>query len=209
MTIRLPRWTPGQRIGLMGGSFNPAHEGHLLASRLALQRLRLDRLWWLVTPGNPLKELAGLPSLTERIEAARALARDPRIAVTGFEADIGARFTHDTIAWLVRRAPSAHFVWIMGADNLCQFHLWRRWRDIARLVPIAVVDRPGSTLRALTSHAGVALAPFRVAERDATNFAERPAPAFIFLHGPRSSLSSTAIRRFGSPQEAGSRSLPL
>jgi nicotinate-nucleotide adenylyltransferase len=128
------------------------------------------------------------------MEAARAIARDPRIAVTGFEAELGARFTHDSIAWLVKRAPSAHFVWIMGADNLCQFHLWRRWRDIARLVPVAVVDRPGSTLRALNSHAGAALAPFRVAECDAARFAGRRAPAFIFLHGPRSSMSSTAIR---------------
>jgi nicotinate-nucleotide adenylyltransferase len=183
----------------MGGSFNPPHEGHLLVSRLALQRLRLDRLWWLVTPGNPLKELSGLPPLAERIAAARAVARDPRIAVTGFEAEIGARYTFDTVAWLVRRVPSVHFVWIMGADNLSQFHLWRRWRDIARLAPIAVVDRPGSTLRALASHAGAALAPFRAAERDAANFAERRPPAFIFLHGPRSSLSSTAIRRFGHP----------
>src|SRR5580704_11920431 len=198
MTVRLPRWTPGQRIGLMGGSFNPPHEGHLLVSRLALQRLGLDRLWWLVTPGNPLKPIVGLPSLTARVEAARATARHPRIAVTGFEAEIGARFTHDSIAWLVRRAPGAHFVWIMGADNLRQFHLWRRWPDIARLVPIAVVDRPGSTLRALHSHAGLALARFRAPERDASGFARRRAPAFIFLHGPRSSASSTAIRRNGS-----------
>jgi nicotinate-nucleotide adenylyltransferase len=200
MTVRLPRWSPGQRIGLLGGSFNPPHEGHLLASRLALQRLRLDRLWWLVTPGNPLKPIAGLPTLSERIEAARAVAHDPRIAVTGFEAQIGSRFTHDSIAWLVRRAPGVHFVWIMGADNLRQFHLWRRWRDIARLAPIAVVDRPGSTLSALNSRAGAALAPFRVAERDSPRFAERRAPALIFLHGPRSSLSSTAIRRVGPAQ---------
>jgi nicotinate-nucleotide adenylyltransferase len=200
MTVRLPRWTPGQRIGLMGGSFNPPHDGHLLVSRLALKRLGLDRLWWLVTPGNPLKPIAGLPTLPARIEAASAIARDPRIAVTGFEAELGARFTHDSIAWLVKRAPSAHFVWIMGADNLCQFHLWRRWRDIARLVPVAVVDRPGSTLRALNSHAGAALAPFRVAECDAAGFAGRRAPAFIFLHGPRSSMSSTAIRSIEAAQ---------
>ncbi|MGA2792711.1 MAG: nicotinate-nucleotide adenylyltransferase [Roseiarcus sp.] len=200
MSVRLPRWSPGQRIGLLGGSFNPPHEGHLLVSRLALQRLRLDRLWLLVTPGNPLKPIAGLPTLSQRIEAARAMAHDPRIAVTGFEAEIGARFTHDSIAWLVRRAPGVHFVWIMGADNLRQFHLWRRWRNIARLVPIAVVDRPGSTLSALNSRAGAALAPFRVAERDSPRFAERRAPAFIFLHGPRSSLSSTAIRRVGPAQ---------
>jgi nicotinate-nucleotide adenylyltransferase len=198
MTVRLPRWTPGQRIGLMGGSFNPPHDGHVLVSRLALRRLKLDRLWWLVTPGNPLKPIAGLPEMAARIAAARAIVRDPRIAVTGFEAEIGARFTHDSIAWLVRRAPGVRFVWIMGADNLSQFHRWRRWQDIARLAPIAVVDRPGSTLRALNSHAGLALAPFRAPERDASGFADRRPPAFIFLHGPRSSASSTAIRRDGS-----------
>ncbi|MGA2043083.1 MAG: nicotinate-nucleotide adenylyltransferase [Roseiarcus sp.] len=198
MTIRLPHWTPGQRIGLMGGSFNPPHDGHLLVSRLALGRLGLDRLWWMVTPGNPLKATRGLPTLEARMAAARALARDPRIAVTGFEAEIGARFTHDSIAWLVRRAPGVRFVWIMGADNLSQFHRWRRWRDIARLVPIAVVDRPGATLAALNSRGGLALGRFRVMERDAAGFAGRRPPAFIFLHGPRSNASSTAIRGFGS-----------
>jgi nicotinate-nucleotide adenylyltransferase len=134
--------------------------------------------------------------------AARAVARDPRIAVTGFEAEIGARFTHDSIAWLVRRAPGVRFVWIMGADNLGQFHQWKRWRDIARLTPIAVVDRPGSTLRALSSHAGVALKRFQVMERDAASLAGMRPPAFLFLHGPRSAASSTAIRRFGAAREA-------
>jgi nicotinate-nucleotide adenylyltransferase len=195
MTIRLPRWSPGQRIGLMGGSFNPAHEGHLLASRLALRRLKLDRLWWLVTPGNPLKPIDGLPPLAERMLAAQAIARDPRIALTGCEAEIGAHYTYDSIVWLLRRAPTVRFVWIMGADNLLQFHLWRRWREMAQLLPIAVVDRPGSTLRALNSQAGAALAPFQVPEREAAGFARRRPPAIIFLHGPRSSLSSSAIRR--------------
>ena len=195
MTVRLPRWAPGQRIGLMGGSFNPPHEGHLLASRLALQRLKLDRLWWLVTPGNPLKPVEGLPALPARIAAARAIVHDPRIAVTGFEAEIGARYTRDTIAWLTRRAPSVHFVWIMGADNLRQFHLWRRWRDIVRLAPIAVVDRPGSTLRALGSRAAHALARYRLPESAAPCLADLAPPAFVFLHGPRSSQSSTALRR--------------
>ncbi len=205
MTIRLPRWTPGQRIGLMGGSFNPAHEGHLLASRLALRRLKLDRLWWLVTPGNPLKPIDGLPPLAARILAAQAIARDPRIALTGFEAEIGAHYTYDSIVWLLRRAPTVRFVWIMGADNLLQFHLWRRWREMAQLLPIAVVDRPGSTLRALNSPAGGALAPFRVPEREAAGFARRRPPAIIFLHGPRSSLSSSAIRRVSGqyPSEGG------
>ena len=194
MVVKLPRWAPGQKIGLLGGSFNPAHRGHLLISQLALQRLRLDSLWWLVTPGNPLKETAGLPELSTRIAAARALVDKPRIAVTGFEAQIGARFTYDTISWLVRRAPGVHFIWIMGADNLQQFHRWRHWRDIARLVPIAVIDRPGSTLRAATSHAGATLSRYRAAERDAGRFALMRPPAFLFLHGPRSPLSSTALR---------------
>ena len=146
MIVRLPPFAPGQTIGLLGGSFNPPHEGHRLISELALRRLRLDRLWWLATPGNPLKPSAGLAEMRARIEAARRLTRDPRIAVTGFEAEIGARYTYETIAWLKRRAPGAHFVWIMGADNLRQFHLWRHWRAIVDLVPILVVDRPGSTL---------------------------------------------------------------
>ncbi|HEV3042503.1 MAG TPA: nicotinate-nucleotide adenylyltransferase [Roseiarcus sp.] len=198
MIARLPRWSPGQRIGLLGGTFNPPHEGHLVISLYALKRLRLDRIWWLVTPGNPLKRNDSLPSLAERLASARALARDPRLAVTGFEAEIGARFTADTIEFLRRRAGSVHFVWIMGADNLRQFHRWRRWSKVAEQVPIAVVDRPGSTFRALSGHAGGFLGKFRVAESQAADFAMRQAPAFIFLHGPRSMLSSSAIRRDGA-----------
>jgi len=194
MVVRLPRWAAGQRIGLLGGSFNPPHEGHLLISHLAIQRLRLDRLWWLVTPGNPLKENSGLPELAERVAAARALVRDPRIAVTGLEAEIDARFTYDTIAWLVQRAPGVRFVWIMGADNLAQFHQWRHWRDIASLVPIAVVDRPGSTLRSITSRAGAALSRYRLSEHEAARLALLRPPAFLFMHGPRSPISSTALR---------------
>jgi nicotinate-nucleotide adenylyltransferase len=132
------------RIGLLGGSFNPPHGGHALATRLALKRLALDRVWWLVTPGNPLKSQAGLAAVEARVMAARRLAAGPRVAVTDIETEIGSRYTYDTLAWLTRRAPQIRFVWIMGADNLRQFHLWRHWRRIAELVPIAVVDRPGS-----------------------------------------------------------------
>jgi len=194
MIVRLPPFAPGQTIGLLGGSFNPPHEGHRLISELALRRLRLDRLWWLATPGNPLKPPEGLAETRARIEAAQRLTRDPRIAVTGFEAEIGARYTYETIAWLRRRAPGAHFVWIMGADNLSKFHLWRHWRGIADLVPILVVDRPGSTLRALAGRAGVVLARWRRPESEAARFARLPPPAFMFLHGPRSGASSTALR---------------
>jgi nicotinate-nucleotide adenylyltransferase len=198
---RLPPFEPGMRIGLLGGSFNPPHDGHALVTRLALTRLGLDRVWWLVTPGNPLKSQAELAALQQRTEAARRLIAGPRVAITDIESQIGARYTYDTLAWLARRAPGARFVWLMGADNLQQFHLWRHWRDIADLTPIVVADRPGSTLRAMSSRAAVALARWRVPEGEALRLADLPPPAFLFLHGPRSELSSTLLRR-GAPQAA-------
>jgi nicotinate-nucleotide adenylyltransferase len=190
------------RIGLLGGSFNPPHEGHALATRLALRRLALDRVWWLVTPGNPLKSEGELAGLQARVEAARRLVAGPRVAVTDIEAQIGARYTYDTLAWLRRRAPLVCFVWIMGADNLRQFHLWRHWRTIADLVPIAVIDRPGSTLRATSSRAALALAPYRAPERAAPVLATLEPPVFLFLHGPRSELSSTVLRRHSNGDPA-------
>jgi nicotinate-nucleotide adenylyltransferase len=191
------------RIGLLGGSFNPPHEGHVLATRLALRRLRLDRVWWLVTPGNPLKSQDELAALQKRVAAARRLVAGPRVAVTDIEARIGSRYTYETLAWLKRRAPCVHFVWIMGADNLQQFHRWRHWRAIADLVPIVVVDRPGSTLRAISSQAGAALARWRAPERDAARFAAMRPPALLFLHGRRSELSSTAIRHGETSADGG------
>ena len=193
--VRLPPFAAGQTIGLLGGSFNPPHAGHLLASQLALTRLGLDRLWWLATPGNPLKSAADLTALRARLAAARALVADSRIAVTGFESEIGSRYTADTLRYLKRRAGGARFVWILGADNLAQFHRWRDWRGIAESVPILVVDRPGSSRAALSSRAAQALARWRRPERDARRLAYMTSPAWIFLHGPRSSASSTALRR--------------
>ena len=201
---RLPPFAPGMRIGLLGGSFNPPHEGHALITRLALRRLRLDRIWWLVTPGNPLKSLTGLAALKARVEAARGLDVGPKVVVSDIEAQIESRFTYDTLRWLKRRAPRVHFVWIMGADNLRQFHRWRHWRAIADLVPIVVVDRPGSTLSATSGRAGAALARWRVPEREATRFAAMRPPALHVLHGRRSKLSSTALRRTGGDAEDGS-----
>ena len=194
---RLPPFSPGMRIGLLGGSFNPPHEGHMLATRLVLTRLGLDRVWWLVTPGNPLKSPDELAELQARLAAARSLVSDPRVAVTDIEAQIGARFTHDTLAWLSAHARGAKFVWIMGADNLRQFDQWRNWREIADLVPIVVVDRPGSTLKALSSRAAVALSSWRTPEREARRLADMHPPAFLFLHGRRSALSSTLLRQEG------------
>ena len=159
-----------------------------------MKRIGLDRVWWLVTPGNPLKDTRGLAPLAERVVAARALANHPRIDVTDLEAEIGTRYTYETIRYLVRRCPHVHFVWIMGADNLRSFHRWQRWRDIAALVPIAVVDRLGPSLYATAGVAGQALAYARIPESAAKTLPERTPPAWIYLHGLKSPLSSTALR---------------
>jgi nicotinate-nucleotide adenylyltransferase len=193
--VKLPPCPAGLRIGLYGGSFNPPHAGHRHVSLMALHRLGLDRVWWLVTPGNPLKDHGGLPSTAERVAAARRLARHPRIAVTGFEEAIGARYTLDSLAYLTARCPGARFVWLMGADNLAGFHRWRGWGRIAELMPFAVIDRPGWTLRSTQGRAAVALRRYRIDETDAGLLAELAPPAWVFLHGPRSFLSSTVLRQ--------------
>lgn len=197
MNHGLPPAAPGLRIGLYGGSFNPAHAGHLHVSRTALRRLRLDRVWWLVTPGNPLKDRGVLAPLEARIAQARTIARDPRIAVTGFEAGIGSRYTVETLAWLAARRPTCRFVWIMGADSLGSFHRWQHFEAIAALMPIAVIDRPGHTLTAPNARAARRFAGARLPEHDAPALAACRPPAWIYLHGPRSELSSTAIRAGG------------
>lgn len=193
--LRLPPHAPGLRIGLFGGSFNPPHLGHRLASLTALRRLQLDQVWWLVTPGNPLKDNAALPPLAERIATARALAGHARIRVTGIETGLRTRYTADTLRALTRRCPGVRFVWIMGSDNLAGFHRWNEWRAIARMMPIAVIDRPGSTHRAIASPAGNWLARWRVSENAAAALPRLAPPAWVFLHGRRSELSSTYLRR--------------
>jgi len=192
--IRLPPHAPGMRIGLFGGTFDPPHRAHLGASLLALKRLALDRIWWLVTPGNPLKDTRGLAPLAQRIAAARSLTRDPRIAITGFEADLDVKYSFDTVSWLVKRCPGVRFVWIMGADNLRSFHRWQKWRGIADLVPMAVIDRLGPSLYSMGGVAAQALARARLPESAAASLADRRPPAWVFLHGLKSPLSSTALR---------------
>ena len=192
--VRLPPHAPGLAIGLFGGSFDPPHAAHRDVCLLAMKRLGLDRVWWLVTPGNPLKPANGRPALAERLAAARRLAHHPRIDVTGLEADIGTRYSVDTLAYLKRRCRGVRFVWIMGADNLAQFHHWKDWPGIARAVPIAVVDRGGGGRTPMFARAAVALSGRRINEADAVLRPGLRPPAWVFLHGLKSPLSSTAIR---------------
>ena len=182
------------RIGLLGGSFNPAHRAHRRISLAAIEALDLDGVWWLVSPGNPLKDNGALHELEVRAQAARQMAADPRIDVTCLESVIGARYTTDTINYLRRRASGLRFVWIMGADNLAQFHRWQHWQRIAAQVPIAVIDRPPQSFRALAAPAAQALASYRLPENEAGRLADQRAPAWVFLTGLKLNLSSTELR---------------
>ena len=195
----VPPHARGQRIGLFGGSFNPPHEGHRATSLIAMRRLRLDAVWWLVSPGNPLKDHSALPSLDERMAAARRTAAHPRIAVSGLERGLGSSYTCDVVAALTRRCPGVRFVWIMGSDAFVEFHRWRRWRRIAATLPLGIVDRPGSTLGAASGRAAGALRAARLREADAALLPVTPPPAYVFLHGRRSPLSSTSLRATTSP----------
>ncbi len=190
----LPIAEPGMRIGLFGGSFNPPHEGHRLVALECLKRLALDRVWILVSPGNPLKDHAELASLETRLAETVKLMDDPRLEVTAFEADKGFTYTFETVRYLTRTHPKTRFVWVMGADSLQTFEHWEHWEDIARLVPIAVYDRPGARFIATTSPAAIALARYRILEDAAKSLADRTPPAWVYLHGVVSSQSSTAIR---------------
>lgn len=190
----LPASAPGMRIGLFGGSFNPAHQGHCLVTRQVMRRLGLDAVWWLVSPGNPLKDNSGLPSLGQRVAAARAMASERNVHVTGFEAAYGFRYTFDTLSHLKMRLKGRKLVWIMGADNLAGFHHWEHWRDIAELMPLAVYIRPGNTRSATRSPAATGLARYRLDETDAALLPDLPAPAWVYLNGIMSGLSSSAIR---------------
>jgi len=190
----LPHAVPGQTIGLFGGSFDPPHAGHLNLTREALKRLGLDRVWWLVSPGNPLK-VHPPARLAVRIAAARAMIADPRVQITDIEARLGTRATADTLAALRRLYPGVRFVWLMGADNLAQFHRWDRWRQVMAMVPVAVFARPGQRLPALTSRAARVFAAARLSRADARRLARATPPAWIWLDIPMRGDSSTALRR--------------
>jgi nicotinate-nucleotide adenylyltransferase len=197
----MPHVEKGMQIGLFGGSFNPPHAGHALVAEIALRRLALDQLWWIVTPGNPLKSARELAPLSERLRRSEEIIKDPRIKVTAFEASYHVRYTADALALVKTRNPGVDFVWIMGADNLRDFHRWQRWRKIVMTFPIAVIDRPGSTLSFLSSVVAKTFDYARIDEGDAPLLARMKAPAWTFVHGPRSSLSSTALRQAAIPAD--------
>jgi nicotinate-nucleotide adenylyltransferase len=189
-----PGWA-GRRVGLLGGSFNPAHEGHRHISMVALSRLGLDEVWWLVSPQNPLKSRRDMVSFERRFAMARLQARHPRIVVTDLEKRLGTRYTFDTLTALRRYYPKTRFVWLMGADNLGQIHRWQRWRGIFDTYPIAVFDRPLYGMRALAGHAALAYGRARRDHAHARDLASTPPPAWIFFPSRLEPLSSTQLRK--------------
>jgi nicotinate-nucleotide adenylyltransferase len=192
-----------RRIGLLGGSFNPAHDGHRDISLAALAYLGLDEVWWMVSPQNPLKPVKGMASFAERMAAAKAIADHPRIRVTDIEARLGTQFTADTLRKLVTRFPSCRFVWLMGADNLAQISSWRDWTRIFHLTPIAVFDRPTYTMKALTALAARRFQRARRPEAALRTLAATPAPAWVFVHHRLNPISATAIRAERARKRAG------
>ncbi|MGD9917461.1 MAG: nicotinate-nucleotide adenylyltransferase [Paenirhodobacter sp.] len=194
-----PIATPGMRIGILGGSFDPAHEGHAHITREALRRFGLDRIWWLVSPGNPLKEHGPAP-LAARLAQARRVMPDPRVEITDLEARLGTRYTAQTLRRITALYPGVHFVWLMGADNLCQFDRWENWRGILKMVPVGVLARPGYRMAATQARAARICARARLPAALARGLALAPPPVWCFVQMPLSDLSSSAIRARGQWQ---------
>ena len=187
----------GQKIGLMGGSFNPAHKGHLHISLEALKRLGLNHVWWLVAPQNPLKSKSDMAGYEERLASAAAFARHPRIHALDLERRLGTRYTIDTLKALRRHYPASHFVWLMGADNLVTFTEWKDWQAIMQLIPVAVFDRPGYALQGLTGKVAVRYQEWRYLSGQFQTLAGAHPPAWAFIFCNRHFQSSTALRKSG------------
>ncbi|KEJ89127.1 nicotinate-nucleotide adenylyltransferase [Sulfitobacter donghicola] len=197
MRYDIPYASRGQVIGLLGGSFDPAHAGHAHITREALKRFGLDQVWWLVSPGNPLKE-HGPAALADRIKHAGRVMRHPKVKITGIENRLGTRFTAETLRGLQRLYPQQRFVWLMGADNLAQFHRWQDWQDIANRVPLGILARPGQRMSARMSRAASLYAPYRIAGRNSQLLAHADAPAWCFVNVPMMDVSSSEIRAAGN-----------
>ena len=197
----MTRWHPGPpslfargAVGLFGGSFNPAHEGHAYIARAALERLGLDEVWWLVSPGNPLKEASDIAPLDERFASAAARAHNGCMRVTDIELELGTNYTAEAVAQLKARYPRRRFVWLMGADNLVQIPAWKAWPSIFNTVPVAVFARPHYLERALSGAACARFRDGRLPERAARSLARHRPPAWIFIHSRLLAASATAIR---------------
>jgi nicotinate-nucleotide adenylyltransferase len=186
----------GPVVGLLGGSFYTPHAGHVHITLEALKRFQLDQVWWLVSPGNPLKANGPAP-LAQRMAAARDVMDHPRVKISDFEARVGTRVTADTLAALMTRHPGVRFVWLMGADNLAQFHRWKNWQWIMENVPVGVLARPGDRISARNSVAANRFERYRLRGREAALLAGSPPPAWCFINLPMVNLSSTAIRAQG------------
>lgn len=197
MRASLPYARAGQVIGLLGGSFDPAHSGHVDLTRAALRRFGLDRVWWLVSPGNPLKTDGPAP-LGQRMSRARAVMHHPRVAVTDIEARIDTRYTARTLARLQALYPGVRFVWLMGADNLAQFHLWGEWHEIMQRVPVGVVARPGDRISARLSPAARIYRAQHLPGRASGLLGRAEPPAWCFINMPMNDLSSTRMRASGA-----------
>ena len=192
----IPYAAAGQVVGLLGGSFDPAHAGHAHITREALKRFGLDQVWWLVSPGNPLKARGPAP-MAQRISKARAVMDHPRVQIMGIEARLGTRYTAQTLRALRLLYPQVRFVWLMGADNLAQFHLWQDWREIADSVPMGILARPGQRISARMSRASTLYAAHRIGGRFSQKLAQADAPAWCFVNVPMMDVSSSAIRAAG------------
>ncbi len=193
VTGRIPYSLPGMRIGLFGGSFNPPHAGHRHVALTAMKRLKLDQIWWLVTPGNPLKDHSSLASAAERLQLAAQMASHPRMIVTDVETTLGTRYSIDSLTELKRRLPGRRLVFVLGADNWATFHRWQKWHDILALMPVAVPDRPGSTMAALNSPAA-RFARHRQ-DKEPARLMDLPQRGWAFLAGRKVPLSSTQLRK--------------
>ncbi len=185
----------GKKIGLLGGSFNPAHAAHLEISLVALEKLQLDAVWWLVSPQNPLKSADGMAPLEARMESAQGIATDPRIFVTDLENRLGTRYSVDTVERIISHWPDSHFVWLMGADNLAQFSKWKGWKKIARTITFAIFDRPGYSDAARTGDAANCFRDDQIPPAQAARLVMKRPPAWVFIRDVENPLSSTELRR--------------
>lgn len=193
--LKLPPFGKGQRIGLFGGSFNPAHQGHAMVALFALKRLQLDWVWWLVSPQNPLKDKKQTGDYAKRFTETKKIAKHPRFIVTDIEHQLRSHNTAQTLGALSCAMKQAHFVWIMGADSFADLDRWHHWNYIAEIIPLAVLARPGYSIRALGGQAAIRYAKHRVSNEQSGLLAKRKAPAWVFISMPLRKESSTAIRQ--------------